>query len=73
MTIPVVIFLTLAGVLLGYGIAALIARSKTAMLTERTTAQEQELAGSRATIDRQAAELRALAEAKAGLGRDSRE
>ena len=67
MTIPVVIFLTLAGMLLGYGVAALVARSKTAMLTERTTAHEQELASSRAIIDRQAAELRGLAEAKAGL------
>ncbi len=67
MTIPVMIFLTLAGVLFGYGIAALIARSKTATLTERTTAQEQELASSRATIDRQARELRGLAEAKAAL------
>ena len=67
MTIPVVIFLTLAGMLLGYGVAALVARSKTAMLTERTTAHEQELASSRAIMDRQAAELRGLAEAKAGL------
>src|ERR1035438_3924470 len=67
MTIPVVIFLTLAGMLLGYAIAALVARSKTAMLTERTTAHEQELASSRAIIDRQAAELRGLAEAKAAL------
>ena len=67
MTIPVVILLTLAGVLFGCGIAALIARSKTATLTERTTAQEQELASSRATLDRQARELRSLAEAKAAL------
>ncbi len=67
MTIPVMIFLILAGVLFGCGIAALIARSKTATLTERTTAQEQELASSRATLDRQARELRSLAEAKAAL------
>lgn len=67
MTIPVVTFLTLAGLLFGYGIAALIARSKTAMLTERATSQEQELASLRATLDRQAAELRGLVEAKAAL------
>jgi DNA recombination protein RmuC len=67
MTIYVVIFLTLAGLLLGYGIAWFVARSRTAILKERTTVREQELASSRATIDRQTAELRCLADAKAGL------
>ena len=67
MTISVVIFLTLAGLLLGYGIASLVARSKAATLTERAAAREQELALARATVDLQAAELRSLADAKAGL------
>ena len=66
MTIPVVIFLTIAGMLVGYIAATLVTGSKTAVLTERTMAHELELANSRATVDRQAAELRALAEAKAG-------
>ena len=71
MTIPVVILLTLAGVLFGCGIAALIARSKTATLTERTTAQEQELASSRATLDRQARELQKPGRSQGCFGRDS--
>jgi DNA recombination protein RmuC len=65
MTIPVVIFLVFAGVLIGYGVAALVARSKTAALNERSAAQEQELGSSRAALERQAAELRGLAEARA--------
>jgi DNA recombination protein RmuC len=67
MIISVVIFLTLAGLLVGYGIALLAARSRTATLTERNAAHQQELAIARATIDRQATELRGLADAKAGL------
>lgn len=67
MTIPVVIFLTVAGILVGYIAATLVASSKTATLTERTMAHELELANARATTDHQAAELRALVEAKAGL------
>ncbi len=67
MTISVVIFLTIAGALLGSVVTALAARSKTATLAERTKAQTQELAGVRATIENQAAELRELATAKAAL------
>ncbi len=67
MTISVVIFLTIAGMLVGYIAATLVASSKIATLTERAMAHELELANARATTDHQAAELRALAESKAGL------
>ncbi len=67
MTISVVIFLTIAGALLGCFVTALAARSKSATLAERTKAQALELAGARAIIENQATELRELTTAKAGL------
>jgi DNA recombination protein RmuC len=63
MTIPVVLLLSCVGLLLGYALAALVSRSRTAGLVERRNSLEQQLdAARRELAEKSAAHTNALAE-----------
>ncbi len=63
MTIPVVLLLTSVGLLLGYALAALVGRSRTAGLQERRNSLEQQLEATRRELaEKSVAHTNALAE-----------
>src|ERR1700759_2989541 len=67
MSISVVILLAAICFLVGVAFARLAAKSQSAALEERKNALERELVAIKAATDRQAAEIRALSEARSAL------
>ena len=64
---PSVVVIAAVTLLLGFAIAWLMAKSRTAALEERKCSLERELVSARAATDRQAAEVRSLTEARSAL------
>jgi DNA recombination protein RmuC len=67
MTVPVIVLLTAVAFILGIAFATLLSRSRTATLAEQKSSLERELMSTKAALDRQAAELRTLADARSRL------
>ena len=65
MNITAVIFLTLAGLVIGAAVTALVARSRVAALEERKSERERDLESAQALLSQQRAENAALLSAKA--------
>ncbi len=66
MTVSIAL-LAIAAFLIGIAFASLFSRSRTAALSERRSALERDLAAAKATIEQQAAEIRALTEVRSAL------
>jgi len=67
MSVVVLVLIAAVGFVIGAAISLLFCRSKAVLLEQQKSALEQELAASRGTVERQAAEIRALTEARSAL------
>jgi DNA recombination protein RmuC len=67
MTVPAIVLLAAVAFFLGIAFATLLSRSRTATLAEQKNSIERELTTTKAVVDRQAAELRTLADARSRL------
>ena len=67
MTVPAIVLLAAVAFFLGIAFATLLSRSRTATLAEQKSSLERELLTARAAMDRQAVELRTLADARSRL------
>ena len=67
MTVPAILLLAAVAFFLGIAFATLLSRSRTATLAEQKSSLERELLTARAAMDRQAVELRTLADARSRL------
>jgi DNA recombination protein RmuC len=67
MTLPVALLLAVVTLAVGYAFATLVSRTRSAELAEQKRALGEQLAAARATLERQASEIRQLTEARAAL------